>query len=259
MKCEKCGTLLDASSVCPNCSKFENVENTKVTEENGINKKKNIIDFFKEKKIIVILCSVVCLVIIILICLFLLNKDDRSKIITTIEESDNLKITIGDKSFYIGEKISDLKDKSLYYETFDDDNYVGSDSIVLENFYLDDDIKFLGVLYCGDSKNCSYDDSTLLKANFHTKSDVVVDDFIKIGSKYDDIVKKYGKEKGKFYQNSDFLVWSFGKKIGDPYYLLKFDGSSILNSSRVSEIRVGIWWYEGEYEHTVVKVKDSDK
>jgi len=77
-----------------------------------------------------------------------------------------------------------LKSNDLYYESNSDDSYIESDSVVLENFYFDNKVKFLGAIYCGEDKKCSYDNSILLKANFYSKSDVVIDDFIKIGTKF---------------------------------------------------------------------------
>lgn len=272
MKCEKCGGLLNENNVCPVCSNDGN-ENV-VVQNNGIENnlvnnvensvisnnanKKSILDFIKEKKLIFIIAGVVILLLLI-VCVVIFSGKDRTKIISNIEENNTLKFTIGEKDFYIGGKISDLKSNDLYYESNSDDSYVESDSVILENFYFDNKVKFLGAIYCGEDKKCSYDNSILLKANFYSKSDVVIDDFIKIGTKYDEIVEKYGEEKGAFYQNSDFLVWSFGKKVGDPYYLLKFENSYVTSSKTVSEIRVGIWWYDGEYEHTVEKVKESEK
>ena len=35
-------------------------------------------------------------------------------------------------------------------------------------------------------------------------------------------------------------------KIGEPYYLLRFN-----SSGRLEEIRIGVWWYEDEYEYTL--------
>ena len=79
-------------------------------------------------------------------------------------------------------------------------------------------------------------------------TDIIINDYIKIGMKYDDVVDEYGEEDGKFYQDKSFLVWSLGEKnkIGEPYYLLKFN-----SSKKVEEIRIGIWWFEEEFEHIV--------
>ena len=75
-----------------------------------------------------------------------------------------------------------------------------------------------------------------------------LDDFLRIGLTYEEVKEKYGKEDGEFYQDESFLVWTFGEggKIGNPYYLVKFN-----SNERVEEIRIGVWWYEDEYEYTL--------
>ena len=88
----------------------------------------------------------------------------------------------------------------------------------------------------------------MIKANFYKKSNVIIDDFLKIGLSYDEVKEEYGKEDGKFYQDNSFLVWSFKEegKIGNPYYLIKFN-----SKEKVEEIRIGVWWYEDEFSNTV--------
>ena len=129
------------------------------------------------------------------------------------------------------------------------------------NFYDKEKVaQFLGAFYCAESEKCKYDDTLLIKINFYEDSEVVVNDFIKYGVKYDEIVEKYGKEDGAFYQDEELLVWTFGEKgkIGTPYYVLRFDNDSFLANGEITEIRMGIWWYEEEYKHSVKPISKEE-
>ena len=285
MKCEKCGSELTPSNpICPNCghenteevptpianpeynSNASSVINTQVPIENHSNELssndhqknlnlKNILNFIQRKKSIFIIVGIV---LIIILCLLIFGKKNRAEMISNIEIDNKTKFTLNGNEFHLGEKLSSLTEKELYFSSNQKDTFLVNDSIALESFYYKNKSAFIGAIYCGESNKCTYENSVLLKANFYEKNEVVIDDFIKVGTKYDDIVEKYGSETGTFYQDKDILVWSFGKKIGDPYYLLKFDRSSVLPTNKVSEIRIGIWWYDGEYEHTIIKEEESD-
>lgn len=179
-----------------------------------------------------------------------LTREDRTETLTEISKSDKTMFMLGEEEFHIGDTVSELKKKGLSYEDnlIKDTDYIVSDSIAVYPFYYEGEAVFLGALYCPSEENCKYDDAVLIKANFYDDADVLVDETIKIGMYYDEIKDEYGKKDGKFYQDKDFYVWTFGDggKIGEPYYLLRFN-----SSERLEEIRIGVWWYEEEFEYTV--------
>lgn len=261
MFCGFCGGKLDSSGMCTNCVKPAKQPEVPPTPTNS---NKNNKKMFVATVIIVGVFSILALV------LFLSairgNGDDkkRSETLVNLEKNEYLKFTLGEDEFYIGDKISTYRSKNYSYDEryIDENAKVKSDSIMSQTFYNElDDAQFLGAMYCPAGDECLYDDTSLIKINFYEESDVVVNDYIKFGMSYDDIVEKYGKEDGTFYQDSDLLVWTFGEKgkIGEPYYILRFDNGGIWSLGDLYEIRIGVWWYEGEYEHTVIKDKDGDK
>lgn len=261
MFCGFCGGKLDSSGMCTNCVKPAKQPEVPPTPTNS---NKN------DKKMFVAIVIIVGVFSILALVLFLSairgNGDDkkRSKVLTSLEKSEYLKFTIGEDEFYLGDKISTYKSKKISYndEYVDENSKIASDSIMSQTFYnVDEEAQFLGALYCQAGDECSYDDSIMVKINFYEDSDVVVNDYIKFGMYYEDIVEKYGKEDGTFYQDSELLVWTFGEKgkVGEPYYILRFDEGGWFSLGDLIEIRIGVWWYEGEYEHTVIKDKDGDK
>ena len=273
MNCKKCGNLLDeTSTVCAKCREVIlknddtslNVENktfdivtplvntdteTKLENKPVISFKDQIQMLLNNKKFV----SIVGILLLILVAwrgIDYLNKEDRTETLITLKEKDNLKFTIDGNDYYLGEKISSLKKNKLIYENgyVESNDYILSDSITVYPFYYEDTPVFLGALYCSSEENCKYDDAVLIKANFYQNSNVLIDDFLRIGLTYEEVKEKYGKEDGEFYQDESFLVWTFGEegKIGNPYYLVKFN-----SNERVEEIRIGVWWYEDEYEYTL--------
>lgn len=273
MNCKKCGNLLDeTSTVCEKCGEVIlknddtslNVENktfdivtplvntdtvTNVENKSVITFKDQIQMLLNNKKFV----SIVGILLLILVAwrgIDYLNKEDRTETLITLKEKDNLKFTIDGNDYYLGEKISSLKKNKLIYENgyVESNDYILSDSITVYPFYYEDTPVFLGALYCSSEENCKYDDAVLIKANFYQNSNVLIDDFLRIGLTNEEVKEKYGKEDGEFYQDESFLVWTFGEegKIGNPYYLVKFN-----SNERVEEIRIGVWWYEDEYEYTL--------
>lgn len=205
------------------------------------------------KKIIKYIFIVLILALLVVGGVFVYNfltKEDRTETLTEISKSDKTMFMLGEEEFHIGDTVSELKKKGLSYEDnlIKDTDYIVSDSIAVYPFYYEGEAVFLGALYCPSEENCKYDDAVLIKANFYDNANVLVDETIKIGMYYDEIKDEYGKKDGKFYQDKDFYVWTFGDdgKIGEPYYLLRFN-----SSERLEEIRIGVWWYEEEFEYTV--------
>jgi len=251
MLCNKCGGAIDEKTKkCPFCgtsSALENVQLSQQLQSTSKNKK----TFFKTGYIFVIIGIVSILISFIVMDNSKEPTNDRAEALLNIEKNNYTKFSFNDKEFYLGDKVSKYKENKISFEDqyLTEESYVESDSIAIYNFYnQEEETQFLGAFYCAEKEKCKYDDSLLIKINFYENTNVIIDDFIKYGIKYDEVVEKYGKEDGSFYQDEDLLVWSFGEKgkIGNPYYVLRFN-----YSKKISEIRMGIWWYEGEYTHTV--------
>lgn len=261
MFCGSCGGKLDSNGLCSNCA--QQVMTQPVVETVPKENKNN------NKKIIIIVAAIGVILVALLVFLFFFNNsngDDkkRSETLVNLGKNEYLKFTLGEDEFYIGDKISTYRSKNYSYDEryIDENAKVKSDSIMSQTFYNElDDAQFLGAMYCPAGNDCDYDDTKLIKANFYKDSNVVVNGKLKFGMTYNDVVRLYGEEDGTFYQDSELLVWTFGEKgkIGEPYYILRFDNGGIWSLGDLYEIRIGVWWYEGEYEHTVIKGKEGDK
>jgi len=258
MNCNKCGSLLTSNTkFCENCgNKIEQIiDNNVPTSE-----KKSI---FRNKKVLIIGGIILLVVIALTIFIIIVNSTNKRKEkLTNIKQVSYVKYKYGEDELYLGKEVSDYLDKGYTYDTehITKDDYIIGDSISMMTFYKDDEPKFLGALYCPKEDKCSYEEATLVKINFYKDKNLLIDDFVKYGLSYDDIVKKYGKEDGKFYQNEELLVWTFGEKgkIGEPYYILRFDEGGWFSTEALNEIKIGVWWYDGEYEHTVIKDLDKE-
>ena len=251
MNCNKCGFLLEENSkFCPNCGN-QIIDNISISNEE-MNK-----SFFKQYKKIMMICGIILIILLItLFIIFVNSQNKRADELTNIEESNYVKFKLEDDELYLGKEVSSYISKGYSYDTeyITDEDYILGDSISMQTFYKDDEAKFLGVLYCPKKDKCTYKESTLVKINFYEDQSLLIDEFLKYGLYYDDIVEKYGKEDGKFYQNNELLVWSFGEKgkIGEPYYILRFDKGGLFSTGKLTDIRIGVWWYDGEYEHTII-------
>lgn len=263
MKCLSCGgEIFENEVICPHCGsiveKKQDIEDGKV-EKQEVNKSNNA-----NKNRLFIVIGVCVLLIIFFIVIITLNSgpSKRAKTISKIEKNDYLKFSIGDEIFYLGDATLTYQKKNYSFENdyFTGEERVYSDSISVQPFYNNDESKFLAALYCAKTEDCTYDESIVVKVNFYENKDLVVNDFLKFGMKYDEVVEKYGKEDGTFYQDNSLLVWTFGGtgKVGEPYYILRFDNYGILTKNELIDIRVGIWWYDGEYERTLVKEEGSE-
>lgn len=257
MFCSNCGNKLDGNEYfCPNCG--NNISNSMPKK---IHFKASDLSITKKiRKINKRYFLLIIPIILILIgLLFIMNN--RRNILNNIEQDEKLKITFNDIEFYLGDKTNSYIEKGYSYnpDNIDIDSYVTGDSISIQPFYYNNKRLFLATLYCPNSKKCDYDNTLLIKMNFYENANVVIDDTIKYGTYYSQIVKKYGKETGRFYQDENMLVWSLGTgKIGEPYFIIKF-ASSYFSDKKVEEIRVGIWWYKDEFEHTVIMEDVNEK
>lgn len=251
MTCKNCNTnVTETMKFCPKCgAKLEIIETKEVKQEfsSFINKVKNFI--LVNKKLVIIFLIV--LIVLISIILFFIFRKPKLKTLENFEAKNSIKFEIDGKKYYLGEKVSDFKEFELDQKYLDKDSYVISQSITLQTLYKDDEPQFLALLHCSDDKNCEYKDSNIIKINFYENSNVLVDGHIKYGMSYEDVVDEYGKEDGVFYQDENYLVWNFGEEgqIGEAYMLLRFDDGWF--ATGINDIRIGVWWYEGEYEHTV--------
>lgn len=265
MFCSNCGNKLNNNEdFCSNCgNKVKNDINSDCSENNSTSNKMQyklsnltIVKKIKtiNKKYFLLIIPIIFLLIILL---FITNS--RLNVLNNIEQDEKLKITFNGIEFYLGDKTNRYIENEYSYNTDNIDSYVTGDSISIQPFYYNNKRQFLATLYCPNSKKCDYDNTLLIKMNFHENASVVIDDTIKYGTYYSQIVKKYGDETGKFYQDENMLVWSLGTgKIGEPYFIIKF-ANSYFSDKRVEEIRVGIWWYEDEFEHTVIMEDVNEK
>lgn len=259
MNCKKCGAVLpNGAMICNNCGQLVDLTSGQNNYVSPVDNKpkesifKKLTSFIKTHKT---MCAFVIIGVLALSIVIVLTKEERTDKLLNIEKSNNIKFTFNDEKYYIGQTAKELKQKGLMYDSVEGE-YIPSDSITVFPFYLNDKPVFLGALYCASEEKCSYDEAVLIKANFYDNSGVVLNDLIRRGSSYDDIKEKYGKEDGKFYQDEAMLVWSLGEKgkIGEPYYILKFN-----SYNNVEEIRIGIWWYEEEYEYTIKNKEVSNE
>lgn len=245
MNCKNCGASLSNNMLfCNQCGQ-------KVTNAN-----KSFFTKLKNKKFlnIIIICLISIALIIILYNLF---KPKRAETLVSMPKNDYYKFTIDGKDYFLGDKITSLKSALNYDTNFKDIVY--SDSISTRTFFnIDGKEQFLGAVYCSKDNDCVHDDTVLVKANFYESTSVVVNDFIKNGITYEEVVEKYGKETGHFYQDEEMLIWSFGNKIGDPYYILRFDNYSWSSVNYITEIRIGVWWYDEEYQHTLISTQKDE-
>lgn len=264
MFCSDCGKRIDVNvDFCPECG-FKIVKKQVVSDVIHINSNElkpltvseqlavknplpNLVKKFKtfivnNKKQVIIVGMIVLIFIIGIITFNAVMKGIRSK-------DEFYKFTINKETFYIGRKSSYYVNKGYTYmdQHYDKSNLIVPDGFIPYSFYHNNLAVMLVALHCDSDKNCSYSDATVVKINFYENiGEVIFSDFIKIGTSYDDIIAKLGKEDGKFYMKNSELVWAKNKgEVGTPYYILGFQ------QKKVTSMKIGIWWYEGEYEHSV--------
>lgn len=262
MFCSNCGSKLCKYNSRCNVCKINSGQDNKIFSNQYKNFQKT--NVFKQNKCWFWIIILVIIVSLLFIYILVNRPNKRRDALLNIERTDYTKFILDNKEFYIGDKVWEYKKKDISFEDkyLTEQSYVESDSIAMHNFYnKSKESQFLGMFYCAKFEKCKYEDTLLIKINFYPNSNVIVNDFIKYGIKYDEVVKAYGEEDGTFYQDEDFLVWTFGDKgkIGNPYYLLRFDNNSFFSQGKLSEIRIGIWWYEDEYKHSVVAKKEGGK
>lgn len=244
MFCNNCGNFIGDEEVCKRCKNI--IKLSVPRQKNFPSNRFNNISLFKNKYIFII-----GVLILIFVGFMIFNSERRVNIMKNMDQNSKLKITIDNVDFYLGDSVSSYLDKGYDYKK-NNLSVIAPDSIILQPFYKDDNQKFLATLYCADNKECEYNDAQIIKINFYSQKNIVINDLIKLNTSYDEIVEKYGKETGKYYQDNNILVWSLGNgKIGEPYFALKFKKSYLYGKMLVSDIRIGIWWYEGEYEHVI--------
>lgn len=238
MICGKCNNVLsDDAKSCSVCGFF--------LVESG-NKKKKFI-----KLIIILLGCVVLFIGCFLLFYYGEKKNDESSEEVKKKEDLYYYFKIENREYKLGDLISNYESRGFSYKDdfYSDKNLVVSNGFISHNFYFKSKPVFYGGFTCQNSTNCSYSDSNLIKINFyHNLEDLLVGGYIKYGLSYEDVVNKLGEPDGKFYMNSDEYVWAFYEKgkIGTPYYILEFDSDNV-----ISGIKIGLWWYDEEYEYTV--------
>ena len=226
MKCKSCGNLINKDDLfCSKCG-------TKVKKINNL--------YF-----------IIPIILVILIIIFsIISGNRRIEVLDNIN-TEHLTFKVLDDELTIGDKVSAYVDKGYTYVS--DDSYVSPDSISIATFSKDDKPLFLALIYCPSKKKCSIEESKIVKINFYKDSKVVIEDKIKYGMTYEEIKKILGEETGRFYMDENYYVWSFGNEIGSPYYIVRFDEGGWFSFGGSDDIRMGVWWYEDESIHSIIK------
>lgn len=194
--------------------------------------------------IVVVLCT-----IFIIICLP--RKKEDTVILDDSISRAYYQFEMNGELFTLGETVDAFEKKGymLKENYFSNSNKLVSDAISTHHFAKEDKDMFYGIIHCNLKEDCNYSNSRVIKLNFYRDANVILNHHITYETKYDDVVEALGKEDGYFYTDKSLKVWSISKegKVDTPYFLLKFSGEKIV------EIRIGLWWYEGEFEYSIEK------
>lgn len=253
--CGICGSPLNENGICVKCSNSEsNLSNNSLNLEKNNKVKKKL-----DKKILFIGLGILFFLLLVILCLVFIKKNpdrlDSKRVneLSSIDKNKSIKFVLNEKEYFLGEKTSTFFDDGYYIDNNGLNNdYIIADSFIAKTFYYEGLPMFFAAMYCPLKNNCTYNDLILIKIIFYDTSNVVVDDDIKYGMTYAEIKDKLGKEDGKYYQDSELRVWNLkGKKVGDAYYILRFGTGKEMSSNKVKDLRIGIWWYDGEADHTI--------
>ena len=197
------------------------------------------------KTIIIVICFIIFSFLVLGIYGLILKKNRVNKEVETnyyLFKLDNQTFEIGLSVSEILKKGYSIDNTSLHKEELE---YGEIMPILIKK---NDDAQLYGLVYC-DKEKCNDSNNKLIKMNFYNNSNVELLGNITYGTEKEKTLEQLGKQDGKFYLDSNYLAWAFYDKgtIGTPYYILEFaDG-------KVSDIRIGLWWYEDEYEYTITK------
>lgn len=215
----------------------------------------------KNKTLLMIIGGIVLVIIIVVILMNTVFKkgvdDIDSSRINTLKDYkpiNEVKFKMLDKEYSIGDNVTKyLKDGYVIYESSINKESVPADTIVAKTFYYEDKPMFLAAIYCPKKEACKYEETKIIKINFYQNSRVEVNG-VKAFSSYSTLQEAIGEEKGTYKEDKFTKLWEFGKgNIGDAYYMITF---SSYNS--VTEFRIGLWWYDGERDHTI-EVNNNEK
>lgn len=264
MKCSVCNTENSEEALfCANCGnklKNNDIENTNKettleqtsheTIQNNVGEKKEKVKKKIKFKIdiltIIIIILLIVLAFILKYIVFDLFNDSKDKILSAIEKDSNIKFIIGEDEFSIGDSFSKYKD--FGYNALDEDDFIKYDSIAIDNIYKDGKAYMLASFYCPNKEGCSYKEANIIKANLYKYSNAKVND-ITFGTKEKEVKEKLGDPTGVLKIDSSYYIWSNGKKVGDSYIMIKY--SNGWSTKTVTDIKIGIWWFDGEYDATV--------
>ena len=248
MFCSNCGTKLNENDLfCPNCGTKRQSHNHKYLL--FINVKKIITKIIKFIKTFInyIINSInnnrKIFFALLITTLILIVSIGTFKSISNHKYHQNIHYTfkINEKNFKIGEKVSYYEKKGYSYKDkyYKNTDFIVPDGFIPHLFYFNNEAVMYAAIHCKENKNCEYSNGNIIKINFYDNiGDVLLADFIKLGTAYDDIVSKLGEPDGTFYMNDNEYVWSFYDKgeINNPYYVLEFD-----SSKTVIGIKIGVW------------------
>lgn len=256
MKCDKCGFENEQNvEVCSNCGnpfnkEIENTPSETPVEETTQSESvaNEVTPVAEEPKkfdysIIINIAIIFVMFNILLILFIILLIPKRDKVLTKDDNSFTYKIS--DDEFSIVSNFSTLMDKGYYVL---DDNYeIKYDSISITNIYKDNKAYALAAFYCPDKDGCEYKDTRIVKLNLYKDSGINFKDVTYDSSK-NNVFDKLGKETGTLVSDELYYIWTNGKSVGDPYIMVKFNSRF---KNQIDDIKIGVWWYDGEYNHTV--------
>lgn len=286
MLCSKCGSeVLEGNKFCTKCGTKVDIINENQPTQQSVDKapempilsdivsEENVEKFVEfdtktkkanKKKFIFLILGLILIILLVFGGLWLVNviKPSRTEVLTHIERDTRVSFKLSDEIYYIGDRINKIRVDGYDYDSNFGQDIVYSDSISTRSFY-DENGKamFLGALYCPTKDDCKHSETVLVKANFYEDSDVIVNGKIKFGMDYEEVVEKYGKEDGRFYQDQELYVWTFDdeNEVGSPYMVLRFDEGGWFSWGGINEIRLGVFWYDGEAEHIIVPVESEEE
>lgn len=244
MYCIGCSKRLNNDEiVCSNCG--TNNTQVNVSKKSTLRSLKRIIMKYKLPMLIILI------ILLIIIFIFVINSNKEVKEQTPQKDS-YYSFKVDGKEILIGEEVSYYEKKGYSYKDnyYSKNDFIVSDGFMPHLFYKDGNPVMYAAMHCQKQDKCNYSEAHIIKINFYdTIGKVTLADFITIGTTYDEVEEKLGKPDGTIYTNDNEKVWSFYDKgkIGNPYYALEFDSGKVVN------IKIGVWWYEDEYEHTIKK------
>ncbi|MBQ7136806.1 MAG: hypothetical protein IJO43_02365 [Bacilli bacterium] len=196
---------------------------------------------------------IVLTILLIVIFIFVINSNKEVKEPASGQQKFSYySFDVDGEGFLIGEEVSYYEKKGYSYKDnyYSKNDFIVSDGFMPHLFYKNNNPVMYAAMHCQKEDKCSYSEARIIKINFYDAiGKVTFADFITIGTTVEEVEEKLGKADGTIYTNDNEKVWSFYDKgkVGTPYYVLEFGSGKVVN------MKIGVWWYEDEYEHTIKK------